>query len=223
MQFFLPDSSFGVSWSTHSSPPKRCRHFEHIPPLRELNLLQMSLKSVSLASLLTCLIFLPFAWHNYSAYLVFCSRLEHRPEWCGKALPLVYSYVQSKYWDVGFLRYWTFQQLPNFIIAAPPLMLLFTFGTHYLSHFLSKEKEISSFLVPTLLPHVLHALVLCTILLFASHTQIILRLAASMPLTYWAAAWLIMEHPKYGRWWVRWSMVWGTISVVLWSTFLPPA
>jgi phosphatidylinositol glycan class V len=60
-------------------------------------------------------------------------------------------------------------------------------------------------------------------LLFASHTQIVLRLAASMPIIYWAAAWLLLEHPKWGRAWVTWSVLWGAVSILLWGAFLPPA
>lgn len=80
-----------------------------------------------------------------------------------------------------------------------------------------------SFKSLTIDPHAIHATILCLILLVASHTQIVLRLAGSMPFTYWAAAWLVLEHPTLGRLWVTWSLLWGAISIVLWSTFLPPA
>ena len=75
----------------------------------------------------------------------------------------------------------------------------------------------------TIDPHVIHATILCLLLLVASHTQIVLRLAGSIPLTYWAAAWLVSEHHSIGCLWVTCSVLWSVISVVLWSTFLPPA
>ena len=168
------------------------------------------------------------------------------------------------------MLYWTVQQLPNFLLGAPPLILLFSFTTHYIHHALlprlhslvpmitsrsahaptesthtrpgsshpgkthqadhrsaahprSSPPTRSPFLRPSLAPHAIHALALSLLLLFASHTQIVLRLAASMPLTYWAAAWLLVERPRAGRLWVGWSVVWGAVSCVLWGVFLPPA
>ena len=47
-----------------------------------------------------------------------------RPEWCehGSTFNL-YSYVQRKYWNVGLFRYYEWKQVPNFILAAPVLIL----------------------------------------------------------------------------------------------------
>lgn len=186
---------------------------------------------------------MPFVYHHYTAYHAFCTTLQPA-EWCSKIPPSIYTYAQSKYWNVGFLRYWTLQQLPNFVISAPPLITIFTYSIHFFLHGIiprfaahfsdrlsskpassqGQPKSASSpFLRASLAPHAIHAFILCTTLLFASHTQIVLRLAASMPFTYWAAAWLVVEHPKQGRWWVGWSLIWGVLSIVLWGTFLPPA
>ncbi|PBK91344.1 mannosyltransferase [Armillaria gallica] len=162
-----------------------------------------------LSALLTAVIFSPFIYQNFSAYLAFCPG----PDWCNKSVPLIYPYVQAKYWGVGLFNYWSLQQLPNFLIAAPPLLLLTVYSIHILK---------GSF-TSSLVPHAIHALILSTTLLFASHTQITLRLAASLPITYWAAAWLIVEHRAWGKVWVGWSVLWGSISIVLWMTFLPPA
>jgi phosphatidylinositol glycan class V len=179
----------------------------------------------------------PFIYHQYSAYSLFCGG-PHIASWCLKFPPSIYAHVQSTYWNVGLFRYWTLQQVPNFIISAPPLLSIFYFSFHYItrsrllhsvSQSLTKSKDspptlpTSPFLSLSLAPHVLHALFLTTTLLFASHTQIILRLGPSMPLTYWAAAWLVVERPHWGRWWISWSVIWSAVSVVLWSSFLPPA
>jgi phosphatidylinositol glycan class V len=173
--------------------------------------------------LLSALPFVPFIAHNYAAYLAFCSAAD-APQWCAHRLPLIYPFVQSRYWNSGFLRYWTLQQLPNFLIAAPPLLAISTFSIHHLRHWIKSPADSGrAFLSASIAPHAIHALFMCAILLFASHTQIVLRLAASMPITYWAAAWLLLEHSKWGRAWVAWSVVWGALSILLWGAFLPPA
>ncbi|KAI0740196.1 GPI mannosyltransferase 2 [Earliella scabrosa] len=191
----------------------------------------------------------PFIYHQYSAYRQFCTHTSSPAPWCNAYPASIYTYVQAKYWNSGFMLYWTVQQLPNFLLGAPPLILLFSFTTHYIRHALlprlhslvpmitSRSAHAptesthtrpgpptrSPFLRPSLAPHAIHALALSLLLLFASHTQIVLRLAASMPLTYWAAAWLLVERPRAGRLWVGWSVVWGAVSCVLWGVFLPPA
>lgn len=163
----------------------------------------------------------PFIAYQLAAYLIFCSGGSSIVAWCMNFPPSIYSHVQSTYWNVGFLRYWTLAQIPNFLIAAPPIIVILAFASSILSKMTSKT--IQSNYSPSLTPHAIHAVVFTFILLFASHTQIILRLAASMPFTYWAAAWTYMKYPTYGTAWVTWSVLWGFISVILWGTFLPPA
>jgi len=176
--------------------------------------------------LLIAIVISPFIAYQVVAYITFCSDSNHPAEWCSNFPPSIYTHVQSKYWNVGFLRYWTWRQLPNFLIAAPTLMLIFVFAFHHFSALLvgrqghAKDKPI---LISAITPHAIHALAFSFILLFASHTQIILRLSASMPFAYWAAAWLYTNHPTYGTMWVYWSVLWGLISTILWATFLPPA
>ncbi|OJA12980.1 hypothetical protein AZE42_06540 [Rhizopogon vesiculosus] len=192
--------------------------------------------------LLTALPLIPFIHHNITAYFLFCtSSAVHIPDWCTSSIiPSIYSHVQSKYWNIGFLRYWTVSNVPNFILALPPLLHIFAFCGFYLSNLpsiaphivpqiRSKNNDIpppqldSPFLSPSLLPHVLHAVALTLILTFNAHVQISLRLLPSLPLTYWAAARLLLDLPKWGKAWVAWSVMWGAMSCVLWAVFLPPA
>ena len=175
---------------------------------------------------------LPFIGFQTIAYTIFCLDNSLRVvKWCSMFPPSIYTHVQSTYWNVGFLRYWTLSQLPNFLIACPPFFPIFAFALDHFRSFPSEllrrtkgpinQSEVRRKL--SLTPHAIHAVIFSFVLLFASHTQIILRLAASMPFTYWAAAWLYMKHPSYGTAWVTWSVVWGLISLILWATFLPPA
>ncbi|EGN99627.1 glycosyltransferase family 76 protein [Serpula lacrymans var. lacrymans S7.3] len=198
---------------------------------------KLSFTHILYTILLTALPILPFIYHNYMAYLAFCSTTAQPAEWCTRRFPSIYAHVQDKYWNVGFLRYWTFQQLPNFIISLPVLLIIYIFAFNYfsalptvltsfplLSHTRApKPKPRSPFLSSRLLPHVLYATLLTLILTFSAHTQIALRTLPAVPVTYWSAAWLLLERPMLGKAWVAWSMVWGSLSAVLWGVFLPPA
>ena len=190
---------------------------------------KLAIKRVPYALFLTSLVFSPMIYHQYSGYRVFCQEADTPAPWCSNLPPSIYTYVQSKYWNVGFLRYWTSQQLPNFLLAAPALVLLSYYSTQSVRSFAGRLfdqaqlRKPSHFEPLSLAPHGIHAFAFTSILLFASHTQIILRFAASLPFTYWSAARLLVEHPRLGKWWIGWSVVWGAVSLVLWWAFLPPA
>ncbi|KDQ15752.1 glycosyltransferase family 76 protein [Botryobasidium botryosum FD-172 SS1] len=195
---------------------------------------QLALSSIAKAATLTAIVTTPFALYQYYAYTRFCKPPHSTPrEWCSRTAPLIYSFVQERYWNVGFLRYWTISQLPNFLLAAPVLLLLlYTTAVHLKSSYrmLINGRQAEGladqggiFGLPGLLPHAIHAFIFTCILLFASHTQIILRLASSLPYTYWSAANLFLSHPTWAKAWVAWSLVWGAVSLVLWAAFLPPA
>lgn len=201
--------------------------------------------SLSLNRTLYCIVCValpltPFLHHNYSAFLLFCSSTEGRPQWCEEGmLPSIYTHVQREYWDVGFLRYWTISNVPNFLISLPVLLNVWIFCMFYLSHLprilcggLAQREwkniahpplKNSLFLNPSILPHVLHGIPLTLILMFNAHVQIALRVLPSLPMTYWAAARLLIEQPRWGKAWVTWSIVWCGLSCVLWAVFLPPA
>ncbi|KAF8504005.1 GPI mannosyltransferase 2 [Gautieria morchelliformis] len=196
---------------------------------------RVNFRSVIVCMHLSVLLSLPFVIHQIYGYLTFCApsttTTSIKPVWCSRRFPLIYTYVQSTYWNVGFLRYWTIQQLPNFLIASPVLFLL-SFSSithvsrvipHVVSPRLKSEPTTSPIVTFAVLPHAIHAFIFTCMLLFASHTQIILRLASSMPFTYWSAARLFFEHPKCAKAWVAWSVVWGAMNIVLWTVFLPPA
>ncbi|BBN03197.1 GPI mannosyltransferase 2 [Marchantia polymorpha subsp. ruderalis] len=67
----------------------------------------------------------PFLAFQTYGYFQLCHdqiRSPPRP-WCKSPLPYLYGFVQSQYWQVGFLRYFQLKQLPNFLLASPMLSL----------------------------------------------------------------------------------------------------
>lgn len=188
------------------------------------------------ATILSLFPLVPFLLHQYNGYQAFCVHTLHPRPWCSGRPPFIYTYVQSSYWNSGgFLRYWTRQQLPNFVISAPVVLLLLwgslttitNVGTTVVfrgpSHISSFRDRPNPFHTKSILPHAIYALLFTLILLFFSHTQIILRQASSVPFLYWSAAKLFLEKPAWGRRWIVWSILWGLTSIILWTAFLPPA
>ena len=75
------------------------------------------------------LVVLPFLLFQAYGYLKFCTTEEEEtgvspPPWCSWPLPFSYSSIQSRYWGVGFLRYYQWKQLPNFLLATPMILLV---------------------------------------------------------------------------------------------------
>lgn len=109
------------------------------------------------------------------------------PIWCGERLP--YSYVQEKYWkNMGFLSYFKFKQIPNFLLALPCVFLLLKFGFEYFCYnsiiYLGLRNQDEPDFV-----YVVHSTFLTIFCLFCIHVQVTTRmLASSSPVLYWACA-----------------------------------
>ncbi|KAL6584153.1 hypothetical protein OROMI_003442 [Orobanche minor] len=78
-------------------------------------------------------IFTPFISFQVYGYLNICMGrpVAEMRLWCKASLPLLYNYIQSHYWGVGFLRYFQVKQLPNFLLASPILSLATCSIAHY--------------------------------------------------------------------------------------------
>ncbi|KNZ73090.1 GPI mannosyltransferase 2 [Termitomyces sp. J132] len=127
---------------------------------------QLSFFKIAYSITLSACVTAPLIYHNYSAYCLFCN-IHNKPQWCYRIPPSIHTHVQANYWDVGFLRYWTPSQIRNFVIAAPPLVLLITFSVQHikisflgfrirLNSVKETNKEENPFAMPSITPYLIH-------------------------------------------------------------------
>ncbi|KAF1998305.1 glycosyltransferase family 76 protein [Amniculicola lignicola CBS 123094] len=187
---------------------------------------------------------------QFLAYKEYCglgpSGSGWRP-WCERRIPSIYSWVQSQYWNVGFLRYWNLSNLPLFLIAVPILWLLFKTSVTVLRsipahHTLSdvsvppsrgRAKVQASTLGYLELPHLaLPQLILGVLATTNFHVQIINRISSGYPIWYIVIASWIVESagsqkkgnfPVPLQWVVRGMAMYALIQGMLFANFLPPA
>ncbi|SCU85218.1 LANO_0C03686g1_1 [Lachancea nothofagi CBS 11611] len=170
-----------------------------------------------------------FVHHQYyEPYQTFC---PERGAWCLKQilnLPLshqsFYAFIQSHYWNVGFLRYWSPNNIPNFIFALPTIIVLW-YSTVYFSH---------QYPCSNLKPLVLLTRIFLIILIFFAHTQVINRVSSFIPLHLWYVADRLNKlnvakdadlkgDDKLIRFYVVWLIFWAPLQTALFASFLPPA
>ncbi|XP_046518784.1 GPI mannosyltransferase 2 [Equus quagga] len=211
----------------------QCRGF--FSSLMVLNPLRQFLKLMGSVFLSVLALGLPFALFQYYAYTQFClpgsahpipkpllqlavdkgyrtvGTVEGKePPWCSWSLPLIYSYIQDIYWNVGFLRYYELKQLPNFLLATPVAILVawatwtyvttypwlcLTLGLQRSKNNKTLEKPDPGFFSPRVFVYLVHA---AALLLFGSlcmHVQVLTRfLGSSTPIVYWFPAHLLQDQ-----------------------------
>ncbi|KAI0400255.1 GPI mannosyltransferase 2 [Xylaria palmicola] len=166
------------------------------------------------------------------AYRTYCYDVvdaELRP-WCTRRLPSIYTFVQERYWNVGFLRYWTPGNIPLFLLAGPMLYLLTKSGLSFLSNPYFHSETAKSDLVSGNLAAVLRSMALIQLILTALaittyHIQIITRISSGYPLWYWWLANLLSrsETAGTGKGIVLFMVMYASIQGALFASFLPPA
>ncbi|RMX77082.1 hypothetical protein D0869_10152 [Hortaea werneckii] len=156
------------------------------------------------------LIAVGFTLPQIVAYTEYCTNGNTRP-WCTALPPSIYSFVQKEYWDVGLFRYWTLNNLPLFLLAAPLgyLMivtalsaLLHTEGL-YTSltdkkvsetqnpHTIEREKRIFTHVLPRL---AVPQLILVVMAGTSFHVQILNRISSGYVVWYFMlAVWIYLE------------------------------
>ena len=154
-QFLLASIFFGLSGSTRSNGLINIGFLVYFSMkaiiFRKQNLsnvIGVTVLSVTFATL-------PFLCYQYYAFRLFCHHQplypqdtpsiiqdyllnknftlpgEQIPKWCEHIIPFSYSAIQSQYWNVGFLQYFQWKQLPNFLLATPVLILVLLYAYTY--------------------------------------------------------------------------------------------
>lgn len=175
-------------------------------------------------------------------YKTFC---PERGQWCNyKIFPdtlemfsfftkqTFYSFIQGKYWNVGFLKYWTINNIPNFLFSLPNIVI-FISAVRYFQY---KEYNVR-----------LNSLKIITlgflfVIIFIAHVQIINRISTFIPLHLWYISDVLnktsmkIEKDKSDnikdsksidllivKFYIFWLTFWIPIQTVLFTNFLPPA
>lgn len=161
--------------------------------------------------------------------------------WCTFKVPYSYSYLQNRYWNVGFLQYYELKQIPNFLLAAPILSMIVSHSVHFLLtnprialnlgvQFSKADADKSNQFV-----YAIHALVLSIFCILFVHIQVSTRmLASSSPYIYWICAehFYRENHRNSSKAFLQpktritkfikiWFLGYFIIGTVLFSNFLP--
>lgn len=166
---------------------------------------------------------LPFLTYQFYCYMKFCAPntvslppfiftygLENNfvfpgsiPPWCKRTVPFAYSYVQEHYWNVGFLKYYHWKQIPNFLLATPIVCIIFDGLYKFVKHYKTLVLYLgfvrgSGFELPlSIFVYVAHCLALTVFSLLMIHVQVTTRLlASSSPVLYWFCAHYFSEPLK---------------------------
>lgn len=170
----------------------------------------------------------PFLCYQYYAFKLFCFHNPHNlpevihshlvdgnftvrgekiPVWCDKSIPVSYSYIQSHYWNVGFLRYFEWKQVPNFLLAFPALLLVVLYALFYVREnfdirfgsnpFKNGHSPVHPIFRRDAGVFAAHSIFLGLFTFFFAHVQISTRLiGSSCPAFYWIMCWLMDDKGK---------------------------
>ncbi|KAI5953380.1 GPI18 [Candida jiufengensis] len=167
--------------------------------------IQFSLLSVVTGSILG----FTFIGQNLYHYLLFC---PSRGEWCTNYFPSLFQYAQDHYWNVGFLKYWTLNNIPNFLLVTP-VMIWNCFGIFTFIKLLPQYRKLTSIVVIQI------------IMIFGGvffwNSQILNRLTSYSPLIYWTLA--LNRDKHWFNYILGYIITWNLLQTSLFAAFLPPA
>lgn len=129
----------------------------------------------------------------------------------------------------GFLKYWTPNQIPMFLLAAPMLTLLIKSGLEVSLSWGRSLGQASPMVAETYRPFVLTLALIQTLIAILAitnfHVQIINRLSSGYPIWYWWVANGLGNGStrKTASAIVVVMVMYASIQGVLFASFLPPA
>lgn len=168
------------------------------------NILTM-LNFVAKIILFTLIVAAPLMIFSLYGYNKFCTNDIKERIWCNSTVPMIYSHVQTKYWELGFLKYYKVQKIPNILLAIPCVILIYLPSYEYIKinilpvkylelqpikcRYCTKYKMVNDYTKCTIFVFICHALFLLHFGLFFMHVEVITRMMmSSSPFIYWFVA-----------------------------------
>ncbi len=147
----------------------------------------------------------------------------------GNYYPLCFGII-FKCRNVGFLRYYTLNNIPNFVLALPFIMFslkgifrYFKAVDSILPPFIMLKRREKLIINDNLYPFVILWIVLLFYTAAMMHVQVINRFFSSVPPLFWSLALTLADNEKKKKFIVYLFMILSTAISVLFGAFYPPA
>jgi phosphatidylinositol glycan class V len=135
--------------------------------------------------------------------------------WCDRwrPFPNIYAFVQSEYWNVGFLRYYEPRQMPNFALAAPALGASAAAAMRWVAAATSGGKKMH--------PHPAAWAVMAVAAALVMHVQVATRFLSATPAPYWFLAKEGKTSEATRRATCAYFLAFGLLGTLMFPTFYP--
>lgn len=148
--------------------------------------------------------------------------------WCDRwrPFPNIYAFVQSEYWNVGFLRYYEARQMPNFALAAPALGASAAAATRWVSAATSGGKKkhphpAAWMLEEKVAPYLVVWAVMAAAAALVMHVQVATRFLSATPAPYWFLAKEGKTSEATRRATCAYFLAFGLLGTLMFPTFYP--
>ena len=146
--------------------------------------------------------------------------------WCDRWTPFpnIYAFVQSEYWNVGFLRYYQARQLPNFALAAPALGASAAAAARWVSAATSrgaKKHPAAWMLDEKVAPYLVVWGVMAAAAALVMHVQVATRFLSTTPAPYWFLAKEGKISAATRRATCAYFLAFGLLGTLMFPTFYP--
>lgn len=140
----------------------------------------------------------------------------------GIRFPLFYSYLQAKYWNIGLFKYYTFNNIPNFLLALPQTVLIVAAVLHNNNNINDRS---------LIMPMKLVAVGLLVTVYTVAHVQIINRISNIVsPLLINYIMQILKPHQRSSgierlivKMYLLFNLIYLVVQTYLFLCFLPPA